>query len=304
MSKHRKLKAMNIILAVDGSEHSYAAARLVRDLPLPEGSAITILAVMMPRDASNHAALESVLEEAEKLLQGQVASVSTQLLTGYPAEQISEYAEKHPPDLIVLGAKGRRATLGILLGGVVQQIVEYAEDPVLVVRAPYQGLRRVAVITDGSEHSQKAIRYLSRLPLPENCEVRAVHVLPPLPSPAFIARSWPVGSEAMAPVPTFETEQLLTRQAEEEERQGRHLLERTVKMLADEGIEASSALLRGDAASEIIQYVTAHQIDLIVAGSRGLSQMKRLLLGSLSRKLVHYASCSVLIVKGAPHVLD
>lgn len=304
MSKHRKLKAMNIILAVDGSEHSYAAARLVRDLPLPERSTITVLAVMMPRDASNHAALESVLEEAQKLLQGQAASVSTQLLTGYPAEQISEYAEKYPPDLIVLGAKGRRATLGILLGGVVQQIVEYANDPVLVVRAPYHGLRRVAVITDGSEHSQKAIRYLSRLPLPEGCEVRAVHVLPPLPSPAFIARSWPVGSEAMAPVPTFETEQLLTRQAEEEERQGRVLLERAVKMLEDEGIQATSALLRGDAASEIIQYVTTHQIDLIVAGSRGLSQMRRLLLGSLSRKLVHYASCSVLIVKGAPHVLD
>lgn len=304
MSVDRKVKPVDIILAVDGSEHSYAAARLVGDLALPKESKITVLAVMIPRDASNHAALQSVLDEAEKLLREKAAKVSTLLLTGYPAEQISEYAEKNPPDLIVLGAKGRRATLGILLGGVVQQIVEYANHPVLVVRAPYHGLRKAVVITDGSEHSQKAIRYLSRLPLPADCEVRAVHVLPPLPSPAFIARSWPVGSEAMAPVPSFETEQLLTRQAEEEERQGRLLLEQAVKMLADEGLEATSALLRGDAASEIIQYVTAHQIDLIVAGSRGLSQMKRLLLGSLSRKLVHYASCSVLIVKGAPHVLD
>jgi nucleotide-binding universal stress UspA family protein len=31
--------------------------------------------------------------------------------------------------------------------------------------------------------------------------------------------------------------------------------------------------------------------------------MKRLLLGSLSRKLVHYAGCSVLIVKGGDHGL-
>lgn len=304
MATDRKLKAMDIILAVDGSEHSYAAARLVGDLSLPEGSSITVLAVMVPRDASNHATLQSILDEAEKLLKGKATTVSTQLLTGYPAEQISDYAEKHPPDLIVLGAKGRRATLGILLGGVVQQIVEYVDDPVLVVRAPYEGLRRVVVITDGSEHSQKAIRYLGRLPLPESTVIRAVHVLPPLPSPALIARSWPVGSEAMAPVPTLETEQLLARQAEEEERQGKILLESTVKMLAEEGVQATSALLRGDAASEIIQYVEAHQIDLVVAGSRGLSQMKRLLLGSLSRKLVHYANCSVLVVKGAPHVLD
>ena len=64
-----------------------------------------------------------------------VAFQKAELLTGYPAEQISEYAAKFIPDLIVLGAKGRRATLGILLGGVVQQIVEYAEDPVLVGEA-------------------------------------------------------------------------------------------------------------------------------------------------------------------------
>jgi nucleotide-binding universal stress UspA family protein len=97
---------------------------------------------------------------------------------------------------------------------------------------------------------------------------------------------------------------MISRQAEDEERQGRHLLEQTLKHLAEVGIDASSVLLRGDAASEIIEYVKAHQIDLIVAGSRGLSQMKRLLLGSLSRKLVHYANCSVLIVKGGTHGLD
>jgi len=56
--------------------------------------------------------------------------------------------------------------------------------------------------------------------------------------------------------------------------------------------------VRGDAATEIIDYVKANQIDLIVAGSRGLSQIKSLWMGSVSRKLVHYSACSVLIVKG------
>ena len=62
--------------------------------------------------------------------------------------------------------------------------------------------------------------------------------------------------------------------------------------------------MRGDAATEIIEYANQNQIDLIVAGSRGLSQMRRLLLGSLSRKLVHYAGCSVLIVKGVSHDME
>ena len=105
----------------------------------------------------------------------------------------------------------------------------------------------------------------------------------------------------MAPVPSYETEEILTRQAEEEERNGELLLVDAVNDLSNYGIEAKSVLLRGDAATEIIQYANENQVDLIVAGSRGLSQMRRLLLGSLSRKLVHYAGCSVLIVKGGDH---
>jgi nucleotide-binding universal stress UspA family protein len=77
-----------------------------------------------------------------------------------------------------------------------------------------------------------------------------------------------------------------------------------VKTLESGGIQAKGVLLRGDAATEIIEYVNANQVDLIIAGSRGLSQMKRLLLGSLSRKLVHYAGCSVLLVKGGLNGAD
>jgi nucleotide-binding universal stress UspA family protein len=300
----RKVHEMNIILAVDGSEHSTAATKLLKDLPLPIDGSITVLAVLIPRDASNHAGLELALAETKQMLEDVKPPVETELLTGYPAEQISEFASTHIPDLIVLGAKGRRATLGILLGGVVQQIVEYAEDPVLVVRAPYQGLQRILLVSDGSVHSQRATRYLGKFPVPDLAEVRVMHVLPPLPTPALIARSWPAGSEAMAPVPSYETEALLIKQAEEEERQGKVLLEDTLKTLADFGIEATSVLLRGDAATEIIEYVNQNEIDLIVVGSRGLSQMRRLLLGSLSRKLVHYAGCSVMIVKGDSHDAD
>ena len=294
----RRIHEMNIILAVDGSEHSEAPARLLRDLPLQQEGSIAVIAVLVPRDASNHAGLEQALKDTKLLLGDIRPKVKTELLTGYPAEQISEFAAEHVPDLIVLGAKGRRATLGILLGGVVQQIVEYAEDPVLVVRSPYYGLRRILLITDGSVHSQRAAEYLGRFPIPDLTEVRVMHILPPTPSPALIARSWPAGSEAMAPMPSYETEQMLAKQAEEEERLGKTILEESIETLDNFGFEASSVLMRGDAATEIIQYANENQAGLIVAGSRGLSQMRRLLLGSLSRKLVHYAGCSVLIVKG------
>lgn len=300
----KKVRKLNVLLAVDGSEHAMAAARLLNDLPLTGDSTITAVAALVPRDAANHATLESALEQARTVLAGHDIQIETQLLTGSPPEVLIEFADQHSPDLIVLGARGLRATLGILLGGTVQQIVEYATWPVLVVRAPYTGLRRILLIVDGSEYSQRALHYLGRFPLPPDAQVRLMHVLPPMPSPALVARSWPIGTEAVAPIPSYETEALLSKQAEEEEREGRALLERARKELQEDGLLADTVLLRGDAATEIIGYVKAHQIDLIVAGSRGLSPMKRLLLGSLSRKLVHYAGCSVLIVKGGNHVLD
>ena len=78
---------------------------------------------------------------------------------------------------------------------------------------------------------------------------------------------------------------------------GEALLMRTRRLLQRYGLEATALLVRGDAATEILDYAGHHQIDLIVAGSRGLSQLKSLWMGSVSRKLVHYSNCSVLIVK-------
>jgi nucleotide-binding universal stress UspA family protein len=61
-----------------------------------------------------------------------------------------------------------------------------------------------------------------------------------------------------------------------------------------------TVLRRGDAATEILAYAQEQKVDLIVAGSRGLSGVSGWWLGSVSRKLVHYAPCSVLIVRGEP----
>jgi nucleotide-binding universal stress UspA family protein len=298
MAVERTIRDLDIILAVDGSEHSKAAAQLLCDLPLSAGSSITALAVLVPRDASGHAKLESALEEVQLRLQGSGVRVSTGLLTGYPAEMLSQYADEHKPDLIVLGAKGLRETLGILLGGVVQQIVEYASWPAMVVRAPYQGLRRILLVVDASPHSQRAVEYLSSFPLPAATDIHLVHVLPPFPSPALVTRTWPMGMEAVPQPPSYETEAILAKQAEEEQHKGQALIDNIQNYLEERQLRVIPSLLRGDDATEIIDYVKTNQIDLVVAGARGLSRMRRLLLGSLTRKLLHYAGCSVLVVKG------
>jgi len=65
---HRPRK---ILLAVDGSEHSLAAVKLLRDLPLKDPAQpdclITILGVLNPREASSSAVHLAPLKQSEKL---------------------------------------------------------------------------------------------------------------------------------------------------------------------------------------------------------------------------------------------
>jgi nucleotide-binding universal stress UspA family protein len=308
MAEAAQQRALNILLGFDGSEHSLAAIEFLRDLPLNENSKIMILGVLIPRESSNHAVLASALNQAQKLLQEVCDNIETQLKLGDPAEKIIESAEEIQPDLIVAGAKGLRHTLGIFLGGVAQQIIEYAEQPVLVVRAPYKGLNRLLLVTDGSLSSVLALKYLAGkvevkskvckpFPLPSNTQIEVMHVLPPLPTAEMIARTWPIGPDL---IPSMPIEQEVERDWIKEERdQGSLLVENTASELKEcLGRNAVPVLSRGDAASEILQYIQDHEIDLIIAGSRGLSEMRSWLLGSVSRKLVHYAGCSVLVVKG------
>jgi nucleotide-binding universal stress UspA family protein len=296
---------LSVLLAFDGSEHSHAAISLLCELctategPSPAAT-ISILAVFTPLQAGDQGPLRDALEWAHSYLEGKCFRVSSELVLGYPAEKIIEYAEKVEPDLILLGAKGLRATLGILLGGVAQQVVEYAHCPVLVVRAPYTGLRRILLVTDGSPSSQKATEYLVNFPLPAGAEMHVMHVLPPLPinpSPEYFTRTYPLAPEMLAvyPPPTSTDEQTWLK---EEEAHGKEILEQTVKQFENQEIAVESTLLRGDTATEIINFVKDNKIDLIVTGSRGLSQVRGWLLGSVSRKLVHYSGCSVLVVRG------
>lgn len=48
---------------------------------------------------------------------------------------------------------------------------------------------------------------------------------------------------------------------------------------------------------EIVEYADKNKIDMIVIGSRGLSGIKKMLLGSVANDLVTYAHCLVLITK-------
>ena len=288
---------MNILLAVDGSEHTQAAIDLLLSLPLSPQSCITTLAVANAPKTPQSLILGQALDQTLQKLEVINLNIKRELIYGHPAHEIVHFADENKPDLIIMGAKGLRATLGILLGGVVQQVVEHANWPVLVMRAPCKGLRHILMVIDGSPCSQSALEYLIQFPLPPEAQISLMHVLPPPASEQEImTATWAAGVDAISIRPTIREE--LERVQKEEEQRSEILLNQALAKCKEHTQNVSSVIRRGDAATEILAYVKENPVDLIVAGSRGLSAISGWLLGSVSRKIVHYAGCSALIVKG------
>lgn len=291
---------LRILLAIDGSAHSRAAAESVSQLLLPPGSEVAIYAVLPDEDAPDDTTLLGALQEAHRLHFADGLDVRTQLLRGQPVDELKRAATAYRPDLMVIGAVGLRATLGVLLGGVAQQLVEHARWPVLVVRAPFEGFRQVLLATDGSLQSQAATEFLARFPLAEGVAMTVMHVLPPKAMPAYYAYGGRIAGPVAVPSPEAlrAAEEAADLKAEAEMRDGRALVQQAMGVMREAGREVEFDLPRGEAAAEIIQHAASHGTDLVVSGSRGLGAITGWLLGSVSRKLVHEANCSVLVVKG------
>ena len=285
---------LNILLADDGSQHAQAAVEWLQSIPLPPKSQISVVRAFHSGQIQLVSEFEKSLERTKAQLSSLGHRVQTELQMGHAAEKILEIAQARKSDLIVLGAKGLRSTLSILLGGVAQQVVEYACCPVLIVRAPYRGFCRVLLVTDGSPSSQSAARFFRKFPLPVDADVSILHVLPPIYTPVMMEPHHGVWQTIYAEQINPRAEEVFRKKVA---KSGEAVLARTRLLLQRHGIETTSVLARGDAATEILDHAGKNQIDLIVAGSRGLSQFKSLWMGSVSRKLVHYADCSVLLVK-------
>ena len=292
MEVEKKKSQFKILMGDDRSEHAQAALALLEDLPLPPGTDVTVFRAFSPNQSTDLVLIEDGLNQTCNRLKQKGLFAHPELLLGVPTVRFLKHAEEQHPDLIIIGAKGLRASTGILVGGVAQQVVEYAPCPVLVVRAPYHGLRKVMFVTDGSASSQFALHFLGGLPLPVETRLWVMHVLPPPPIPMLYVQT-PLGSTPVAFQDLGEAVALGAR----EEQEGQALVDKTLASLQAAGKPAKGILKRGDAATEIMAAAREQEIDLLVTGSRGHSPIREWMMGSVSRKLVHYSGCSVLVVR-------
>jgi nucleotide-binding universal stress UspA family protein len=145
-------RPMKILLAVDGSPHSMAAAQSVARRNWPEMSEVRVISVVDPgvpamdhwywsgevamqlRDSALRLG-ETAVEAAQKILAGCGLRTDGNVLTGGGAKwRVLDDAKDWGADLIVVGSHGRRGVKRLLLGSVSESVALHAECSVDVIR--------------------------------------------------------------------------------------------------------------------------------------------------------------------------
>ena len=136
---------------------------------------------------------------------------------------------------------------------------------------------KILVAVDGSESSKKAFDKSVFLAQKCNSKLFVVHVV----------LDWEYGGDSAA---TFEL-------IDELRARGSELLQQCKNQALQSSVQVETVLEQGDYAHEIIEVAKRKNCELIIMGSRGMSPIKELVLGSVSLKVMHHASCPVMVVR-------
>lgn len=83
----------------------------------------------------------------------------------------------------------------------------------------------------------------------------------------------------------------------ERRKKGEKIFSRVKDELGGIEVKTSYKMLEGNPADQIINFAEKEKSDLIVMGARGLSGIKKFLLGSVADKVVHHATVPVMITR-------
>jgi len=300
---------MKILVPVDGSTSSKAALRFVaaRFAGARRRPTIELLNVQPPIPArparvlgkqtvqAYHAAESSkVLAPALAALSEAGVPARATSVVGQPGAAVSDAARG--VDLVVMGARGRTATAGLLLGSVTNTVLASSRTPILVLRGQARAMAnasqaapRVGVAVDGSEYGLAGVRYVLKNrdlfgPVPN---LTLIHVVPD-----FLAA---VPGLAKMPTRTFSPDQTAGDQSavfEAAVAPARTLLKRA-------GLVAGEVRLIGNApGEEIAAYARKNKLDMLVMGSRGHGAIASLVLGSDATRVAARCETPLLLIRG------
>ncbi|RLM89083.1 universal stress protein [Haloarcula sp. Atlit-7R] len=291
-----------IIIAVDGSAEAKHAARRGIDLAKVVDASVDVLHVVprkslrLTQTADEQSRVrdrgEDVLSEIEELASDRDYPITTTLSEGKPAARISEYAADQNADLMAIGRQGMTGLGKRLLGGVTEQVLHQSDVPVFVipdgdrVSGEITEYGRMLILTDGSENAEEVTQYGAAIAQPYDSDVHVLNVV-----------------DLQAAGGAFNAGGLEKEFIERLDTQGQEAVDRVVTEIEDTRSDFNilTAVERTNsfegAAAGICEYVDNNQINLVVMGSHGRSNLRRQLLGSVASTVLRTVDVPVLIAK-------
>jgi nucleotide-binding universal stress UspA family protein len=229
-------------------------------------------------------------------------SVETVLLEGRAHATILEYLEKTPCDLIIMGTHGRPWYERIVIGSTAETVLRASALPVLIVhntasRQSSPQLKRLLLASDFSVGSLNSEQWALQLATHGAEEVTLTHAV----------------ENPLLDVYEPDTADIDLRKIMEESRQhpprsaqpfwdhAHRVAHAKLSLMQQQFLGArvrvELVVKEGPAAEDILRVAEEKSVDLIVMATHGRSGVRRLVLGSVTEKVVRAAACPVLAVR-------
>lgn len=283
MGRYRK-----ILAAIDGSETSLHALEESFKLARDEGSWITVVSVVPPYTgdldlvavgnimASLRKPCDEAIKKAQELADKHRVMIKSVCEEGEPYERIIDLAQSENCELIVMGRRGKRRLERVLIGSVTARVIGYSPIDVLVVpRDTLVGWQRILLATDGSKYSEAATK-------------RAIDFARSYGGEIKVASIVDVPAEFYAESPKT-VEELITK--------AKGYVETVRRDAENAGVRAETFVREGEAYRVITDMAGQLEANIIVMGSHGRTGLRRLLMGSVTEKVIGLSHCPVLVVK-------
>jgi len=271
----------HILLATDFSKSALLAAGAARDLAVALEAKVTLMNVVPPETEGGVAQRQEYLEVLRDERFGGIEVDVIAVQSDRASLAICKEAEKRGVDLIVAGRHGEHSLAEKVIGSTTERVVRLAPCSVFVAHPSQRDavvlFKHLLVGTDFSEESE-----------------------PALEAGGTLARALDAGVTLMHVYDIFPPVELL-QGAKSEDGNFRSLLEGKLEEARNkhlDGIPGDSKLLRDKSTvAAMVDWADAHDVDLVVLGTHGLTGIKRLLLGSIAERVVRHAPCSVMIIR-------
>ena len=146
-------------------------------------------------------------------------------------------------------------------------------------------VEKILVPVDGSAPSKKALEFACEIAGRFEATISVIHVV----SDAAAERHVMVLGAAHTTTPA---------NPEKVEEAGKPVIDAATEIVESKGVKLASAdAVAGGPAQAILESAEQHGIDTIVMGSRGLSDIAGLLMGSTSHKVSNLAKCTCIVVR-------